>query len=65
MQDKYIDISKELLDQRKNYVKYREEAARLSKFPGSQMGAAMAEYCKTLDAAIASVDQALKIANSN
>ena len=30
VKDKYIDLSKHLLEERNTYVKYREEAVRLS-----------------------------------
>jgi hypothetical protein len=30
MNDKYIDLSKQLLEERETYAKYREEAVRLS-----------------------------------
>jgi hypothetical protein len=57
-----IDISKQLRDQRKEYVRFRERAALISKqSPNSDLGAAMAELSKALDAAIASIDVALKI----
>jgi hypothetical protein len=62
MNDKYIDLSKELLEERMNYVKYREEAVRLSGSDiDSQLRAVTMERIKALDAAIASVDEALKI----
>jgi hypothetical protein len=62
MNDKYVDLSKQLLEERKTYVKYREEAVRLSTSDiDSQLKAATMERIKALDAAIASVDQALKI----
>jgi hypothetical protein len=58
-----IDISEQPRDQRKDYLKYRKDAAPISKlYPNSDIGAAIVEYCEALDAAIASVDMALKIA---
>ena len=54
MNDKYIDLSKELLEERMNYVKYREEAVRLSGSDiDSQLRAVTMERIKALDAAIA------------
>ena len=65
MNDKYIDLSKHLLDERKTYVKYRDEAVRLStSVIDSQLRAVTMERIKALDAAIASVDQALEITSS-
>jgi hypothetical protein len=65
MNDKYIDLSKYLLEERKTYVKYREEAVRLStSVIDSQLRAVTMERIKALDAAIASVDQALEITSS-
>ena len=65
MNDKYIGLSKHLLDERKTYVKYREEAVRLStSVIDSQLRAVTMERIKALDAAIASVDQALEITSS-
>ena len=61
MNDKYIDLSKELLEEHMNCVKYREEAVacrRRHRWPAE--GLTM-ERIKALDAAIASVDEALKI----
>jgi hypothetical protein len=61
MSDK-IDISGQLRDQRKEYVRLRERAARISdQVPGSDIGAAMAEQCRILDSAIASIDAALNM----
>ena len=65
MNDKYIDLSKHLLDESKTYVKYREEAVRLStSVIDSQLRAVTMERIKALDTAIASVDQALEITSS-
>ena len=65
MNDKYIDLSKHLLEERKTYVKYREEAVRLStSVIDSQLKAVTMERIKALDAAIACVDQALEITSS-
>jgi hypothetical protein len=62
MNDKYIDLSKQLLEERMNYVKYREEAVRLTGSDiDSQLKAVTMERIKALDAAIASVEEALKI----
>jgi flagellar biosynthesis chaperone FliJ len=66
MNDKYIEISKQLREERKSYEKYREAAVSLSTgVIDSQLRAAMTEHIKALDAAIVSVDQALKITKSN
>jgi hypothetical protein len=66
MNDKYIDLSKQLLEERKTYAKYREEAVRLSTgVIDSQLRAVTMERIKALDAVITSVDQALKITHSN
>ena len=65
MKDKYIDLSKHLFEERKTYVKYREEAVRLSTgVIDSQLRAVTIERIKALDAAIASIDQALEITSS-
>jgi hypothetical protein len=62
MSENYIDLSKQLLKERETYVKYREEAVRLSGSDiDSQLRAVTMERIKALDAAIASVDEALKI----
>jgi hypothetical protein len=62
MNGKYIDLSKQLLEERETYVKYREEAVRLSAgIIDSELRAVTVERIKALDAVIASVDQALKI----
>ncbi len=62
MNDNYIDLSKQLLEERMNYVTYREKALRLCEgVIDSQLRALTNERIKALDAAIASVDQALKI----
>jgi hypothetical protein len=51
--------------ERKTYVKYREEAVRLStSVIDSQLRAVTMERIKALDAAIASVGQALEITSS-
>jgi hypothetical protein len=66
MNDKYIDLSKQLLEERKTYAKYREEAVRLSTgVIDSQLRAVTMERIKALDAVITSVDQALEITHSN
>jgi hypothetical protein len=58
-----IDISKELQEQRKQYEKYREATLRLLKaVPDSDLKLAMEEYLVKLNDAIASVDEALKMA---
>ena len=65
MKDKYIDLSKHLLEERKTYVRHREEAVRLStSVIDSQLRAVTMERIKALDAAIASIDQALEITSS-
>jgi hypothetical protein len=58
-----IAISKEALqEQRKQYERYREYAALVLKSPLERdLRDAMVEYTANLDAAIASVDKALKI----
>ena len=62
MNGKYIDLSKQLLEERETYAKYREEAVRLSAgIIDSELRAVTVERIKALDAVIASVDQALKI----
>ena len=62
MSDNYIDLSKRLLKERETYVKYREEAVRLSAgMIDSELRVATTQRIKALDQAIASVDQALKI----
>jgi hypothetical protein len=62
MSDNYIDLSKRLLKERETYVKYREEAVRLSAgMIDSELRAATTQRIRALDQAIASVDQALKI----
>jgi hypothetical protein len=62
MNDKCIELSKGLLKEREAYVKCREEAVRLSISDiDSPLKAVTMERIKALDAAIASVDQALKI----
>jgi uncharacterized membrane protein YdbT with pleckstrin-like domain len=66
MNDKYIDLSKQLLEERETYAKYREEAVRLSTgVIDSQLRAVTMERIKALDAVITSVDQALKITHCN
>jgi hypothetical protein len=62
MPDK-IAISKEALqEQRKQYERYREYAVLVSKSPlNSDLREAMVEHTANLDAAIASLDKALKI----
>ena len=61
-----IDLSKQLLEERKTYAKYRKEAVRLSAgVIDSQLRAVTMERIKALDAVITSVDQALKITHSN
>ena len=65
MSENYIDLSKQLLKERETYVKYREEAVRLSTCViDSQLRAVTMERIKALDAAIACVDQALEITSS-
>jgi hypothetical protein len=60
-----INISEQLRDQRKEYVRFRERAALISRqSPNSDLGAAMAEHYKVLDAAIASIDVALELTPS-
>ncbi len=62
MNDNYIDLSRQLLEERRSYIKYRAEAVRLSEgVIDSELSAVTMERIKALDAAIASVDQALKI----
>jgi hypothetical protein len=57
----YVDISEHLRDQRAGYVRLRDHAERFSNaYPNSEVGNAMAEQCRLLDAAIASIDTALK-----
>ena len=47
MNETYIDLSKQLLNERDAYVKYRAEAVRLSSGPiDSQLRAAMTEHIK-------------------
>lgn len=61
MSEKNIDISESLHAQKQQYIKLREDAARLSELWGdSQMGVAMKEQCKIIDRAIANSDQALQ-----
>lgn len=56
-----INISKELRKQREQFEKFRERAALLSEIaPNSDLKVAMLEYSSKLDAAIASIDEALK-----
>lgn len=56
-----IDISEQLQEQRKECARLRERAADISKgVPDSDLGVAMAELRKNLDAAIHSIDVALK-----
>jgi hypothetical protein len=51
-----------LQEQRKQYEKYREYAVLASKSPlNGEFRDAMVEYTANLDAAIASLDKALKI----
>ena len=55
MNGKYIDLSKQLLEERETYVKYREEAVRLSAgIIDSELRAVTVERIKALDAVIAS-----------
>jgi hypothetical protein len=62
MSENYIDLSKQLLKERETYIKYREEAVRLSAgMIDSELRAATTQRIRALDAAIASIDQALKI----
>jgi hypothetical protein len=62
MSDNYIDLSKQLREEHEAYVKYRAGAVRLSSGAiDSELRAVMTEHIKALDAAIASIDQALKI----
>lgn len=60
----YIDISQELRKQRDQYGKLREDAMRVLRIleasPGSDLKAAMEEYLVSIDAASASLDEALK-----
>jgi hypothetical protein len=58
----YVDISKQLRDQLQEYVRLRDRAANIAKLaPNSDLGGAMTEQCKALDAAIASIDVALRL----
>jgi hypothetical protein len=58
----YIDISKELQEQREQYEKYREATARILKVaPDSDLKVAMEEYLVKINGAIASIDVALKM----
>lgn len=57
-----VDISRELQEQRKQYERFRERAALLSKSTrNSDLKFAMVEYSEKLEAAIASIDEALRI----
>jgi hypothetical protein len=61
MPENSIDFVETLRAQRAQYLEWRQEAERLSKVSGdSPMGAAMAEQCRILDAAIANIDTALR-----
>jgi hypothetical protein len=53
-------LLRDLLDLREQYVKLREYPAQIiQKFPDSGLGAVMAEQCRNIDHAIASIDAAL------
>jgi hypothetical protein len=62
MSDKTTISIETLQEQRKQYEKYREYAVLASKSPqNGEFRDAMVEYTANLDAAIASLDKALKI----
>jgi hypothetical protein len=62
MPDKIAISKEELQEQRKQYERYREYAVLVSKSPlNSDLRDAMVEYTANLDAAIASLDKALRI----
>ena len=57
-----VDITEQLRNDRKKYVELRKNAVRLVAMNShSDIGNAMGEQCRILDAAIANVDVALKI----
>jgi hypothetical protein len=57
-----VDITEQLRDDRKKYVELRKSAVRFFALDSnSDMGKAMAEQCRILDAAIANIDVALKL----
>jgi hypothetical protein len=58
-----VDISEQLRDQRKEYVKLQDRALLIAqRYPEGDLRKAMQEQCKILEMAIASVDMALGIA---
>ena len=57
-----INITDQLRKDRKQYIEDRKNAARFATlYPNTDMGKAMAEHCRSLNAAIASIDAALNI----
>jgi len=57
-----INITDRLRKDRRQYIVDRKSAARYAAlYPNTDMGRAMAEHCRILDAAVANIDAALKI----
>jgi hypothetical protein len=61
-----INITDQLRKDRRQYIEDRKNAARFATlYPNTDMGKAMAEHCRLLDAAIANIDFALNIKEGN
>jgi len=57
-----IDILQSLRHEREQHVRFRKVAADISEaHPNTELGRVMAEHCKKLDAAIESLDLALRV----
>jgi hypothetical protein len=55
-----VDISEQLRDQRREYVKLQDRALLISQnYPNSDLGALMAHHVRILEGAISSIDAAL------
>lgn len=61
-----INLADQLRKDRRQYIEDRKAAARYAAlYPNTAMGKAMAEHCRILDAAVASIDAALKISDAD
>jgi hypothetical protein len=57
-----VDITEQLRNDRKKYVELRKSAVRVfALYSNSDLGKAMAEQCRILDAAVDNIDVALKL----
>jgi hypothetical protein len=57
----FIDIFADLHKQRAGYVKQCDDALKIAtQYPDTAYGRAMADLCKGLELAIASIDEAIK-----